>query len=404
MASPRTKKKILVLTSTFPRWKNDTNPPFVYDLSCGLADSFNIIILTPHYPGTKDTETMDKLRVYRFHYFFERFEQLAGNEGILPTLKANKLHYLSVPFFLLFEIIATLRLVKKYKPDIIHAHWIIPQGIAAYINWLVNKTPYVITSHGSDLHSLKLTSLKKIILNHAKKITVVSNDLKQKVLKINPNLISKIEVIPMGVDTKLFNPNKYDKSIKTKYGIAGKFLLFVGRLIPEKGITCLIDVMPAVLHKFPKTKLMIIGGGTLEKKLKNKVSKLKIESNVIFLGVIKHDDLPPYFATADIFISLSIKEGFGLTIVEALMSGCTAISTNTGGINDILSKKYLIEGQNSSAIVNKIAQIFNSHTPSNIVNSMFSYSTIIKAYTKKFKLIMDYQVSINKMNAGQNPF
>lgn len=320
MALPRNKKTVLVLASTFPRWKDDTNPPFVYDLSRRLAMKMDIIVLAPHYPGAKDVEVMDKMKVHRFHYFFERFEKLAGNGGILPTLKANKLYYLTVPFFLLFEIIATLKLVKKYKPDTIHAHWIIPQGIATYINWLVNKTPYVVTSHGSDLHSLGLISLKKLILSKAKKITVVSNYLKDEVGKMDSSLLTKTDVIPMGVDTKLFNPNKYDESIKTNYRVTGKLLLFVGRLVPEKGVSYLIDAMPTVLKKFPKTKLMIIGGGTLEEELKGRVLKLKIESSVIFMGVIRHDDLPPYFATADIFVSPSLKEGLPTAYLEAMAS------------------------------------------------------------------------------------
>ncbi len=374
MAPPRSKMKVLVLASTFPRWKDDTNPPFVYDLSRRLAEKMDIIVLAPHYPGAKDTEVMDSMRVHRFHYFFERFEKLAGNGGILPTLKANRLYYLTVPFFLLFEIIATLKLVKKYKPDIIHAHWIIPQGIASYVNWLVNKTPYVITSHGSDLHSLGLIGLKRIILNNSRKITVVSNYLKEEVGKIDSSLLAKTEVIPMGVDTELFNPDKYDESIKKKYGITGKLLLFVGRLAPEKGVTYLIDAMPAVLKKFPKTKLMIIGGGTLEKELEDQASRLKIKPNVIFMGVIKHDDLPPYYATADIFVSPSLKEGLPTTYLESLSSGNYVI------VGDIPISREIVTSDLIGLLVKTTKEEIYSKVISSIVINHRKYRLSVRRY------------------------
>lgn len=375
------KKRILVFTSTFPRWKNDTIPPFVYELEKRLAKDFEIHILAPHFPGAKNTEIMDKLKIHRFHYFFEKFEKLAGSGGMLPTIRANKFYYLTVPFFLFFEIIAALKLVKKLKPDIIHAHWIIPQGLTAYINFMINKTPYVITSHGSDLHSLGLVFLKKIILNKAKKITVVSSYLKEEIKKIDPNLLAKTEIIPMGVDTKQFNPNKYNESIKKKYGITGKFLLFVGRLAPEKGVKYLIEAMPLVLKKLSDTKLLIIGGGPLEQELKDRVNKLNIESDVIFLGPIKHDHLPLYFATADIFVSPSIKEGFGLTFVEGLMSGCSVIGTNIGGIVDIIPKSNQVKPKNKLELAKKIIEELKKPKIKEIANTSFGWAFICKKYS-----------------------
>ena len=63
------KKKILVFASTFPRWKNDTIPPFVYELSKRLTKDFKVYVLAPMYPGAKKYEVMDKMKVHRFNYF-----------------------------------------------------------------------------------------------------------------------------------------------------------------------------------------------------------------------------------------------------------------------------------------------------------------------------------------------
>lgn len=314
------RRTILVFASTFPRWKDDTNPPFVYELSKRLTNEFDVHVLAPAYPGTKNYEVMDKMKVHRFHYFFPKYEKLAGSGGILPTLKKNKWFYFQVPFFMISEFFALKRLVKKIKPDVIHAHWIIPQGFITALVHKLTGVPYVVTSHGSDIMGLNgFTAIKKFTLSNAKKITVVSNDLKSKVLKIDKSL--NVEVIPMGIDTKLFNPNKKDLTLKKKYGVQGQFILFVGRLAPEKGIDLLIEAMPGVIKKLPKAKLIIIGDGTLKQELKDRVKNLGIEKNIIFLGWINNNELPKYYATADLFVCPSRREGSPVSYIEALACG-----------------------------------------------------------------------------------
>ncbi len=358
------KKRLLVFASTFPRWKNDTLPPFVYELSKRLTDTFDVSVLVPSYPGAKDFEVMDKMKVYRFHYFFKRYEKLAGSGGILPTLKKNPLFFFQVPFFLSGEYFALKKAIQEIKPDVIHAHWIIPQG------WIASKikkkfdVPYVVTSHGSDILGLKgFMSIKKTTLEDAKKITVVSNYLKKKIIgTIDSSLKNKIEIIPMGIDTKLFNPNKRDLSIKERYKIDGPFLLFVGRLSPEKGIKYLIEAMPEVIKEFPTTKLLIIGTGTLEKELKEQVKNLKLDKNIIFIGVIQNQKLPKYYATADLFVCPSLREGLGLTFAEAGLCGCNLIGSNVGGISEIINKNngLLTKEKDSEDISEKIIKLIKN--------------------------------------------
>lgn len=365
-------KKILVLASTFPRWKNDTTPPFIFELEKRLTKDFDIHILAPHHKNAKKYEELEGLKIYRFQYFWpSKFQRLCYEGGILPNIKRNK--FLMVQGFTLvfFELVSAIKILKKEKINLIHAHWIIPQGIVALLINKLFKIPYIITTHGGDIFGLQsplLKQLKKSILKNASKITVVSNAIKEEILnKIDPNL--NIEVISMGVDSKLFNPKKYDKTIKEKYNIGGPFLLFVGRLAEKKGVKYLIEAMPKIVLKFPKTKLLIIGEGTLEEELKSLTNDLNLQNNIIFLGAIPNKDLPKYYATADIFIGPSIKvkdgdtEGFGLTFAEASFSGCIPIGTDVGGISDIIKNRengYLIKQKNSDAIAKVVIKILNN--------------------------------------------
>ena len=94
---PSPRKRVLVLASTFPRWPNDTEPPFVYNLCRSLADSFAITVLAPHAPGALAFEQMGDVSVHRFRYMWpERLEKLAYG-GILPNLKRNRWLWALVP-------------------------------------------------------------------------------------------------------------------------------------------------------------------------------------------------------------------------------------------------------------------------------------------------------------------
>lgn len=391
------KKKLLVFASTFPRWKNDTIPPFVYELSKRLTADFDVHVLVPNYPGAKKEEIMDKMKVHRFRYFFRKYETLAGSGGILPTLKKSKWNYLKVPFFLLGEYFALKRAINEIQPNVIHAHWIIPQGFVTSLLPRKYKVPFVVTTHGGDIFGLQgkvPTAMKRHTLRNAKRITVVSNAIKDEILKKIDNKL-KIEVIPMGVDSKLFSPKKKDNSIKIKYKIGGPFLLFVGRLAEKKGVKYLIDAMPEVVNNFPKAKLMIIGTGDLEKELKDQAKKLKIEKNIIFTGAIQNKDLPKYYATADIFVGPSViakggdREGLPVTLMEAMASGCVVIASDLEGNKDIIEdgkNGFLVKQESSKDISNTVLKALSKKTKfsSEEINK-FDWKVVSKRFSEALR-------------------
>jgi glycosyltransferase involved in cell wall biosynthesis len=392
------KKKLLVTTSTFPRWENDTDPPFVYELSRRLANSFDITVLAPNYPGALTREEMSGIQVHRFRYFFKKLEILAGSEGILPTLKKNVSFNLLVPFFLLGEFLALVKLTRKIKPDIIHAHWILPQGFIAALAKKITGVPFVVTTHGGDIYGLQgrfATTLKRYALHKAAHVTVVSKDIQQTIKKkFGENILT--EVISMGVDSQLFNPDKKDDQLRRKYGITGPFLLFVGRLTEKKGVRYLIEAMPEVLKTFPESKLLIIGTGELRQELSRLVNSLGLQERVIFTGAISNNELPKYFATADIFIGPSTQakggdtEGFGLTFVEAAMSGCIVIGTDVGGIGDIIEHGktgFLVKEKDPAAITDTLC---------NILQQSDSLSDMKTAARQKMISKFDWQVIAEK--------
>jgi hypothetical protein len=143
------------LTSTFPRWKDDTDPPFVYELCLRLKKHYDIHVLAPHYPGTAIEEQLAGLQVTRFRYFMSFRECLAYGTGggILANVKKSAGYYGLIPFFFAGELISTIRILRRCRYDLIHAHWLIPQGIIAVIALFLTsrRIPVLCTSHGGGI-------------------------------------------------------------------------------------------------------------------------------------------------------------------------------------------------------------------------------------------------------------
>ena len=343
---PSKKRKLLVTTSTFRRWKGDVTPPFVYDLSKRLARDFDIWVLAPHSGGAARSEECEGMHIVRYRYGPDRYESL-GERAILPHLRKNPLSWLQVPFFLVAQLRAVRKIAKEQGIHCIHAHWILPQGIIAvlYKRLFDKDVRIVVTSHGGDIFGLRsrpLTLLKKWVLNHIDHLTVVSSAIRDEVASLGIRTDLPIDVVPMGVDLSLFSPEHRDEGIRRTYAMTGPFLLFVGRLSEKKGVEYLIEAMPSILRDFPETKLLIIGGGERKGALKALCEQRGVQGSVIFVGTIAHNDLPAYYATADIFIGPSViakggdREGVPVTYMEAAASGCTLLGTDLEGNRDII--------------------------------------------------------------------
>ena len=399
MKSP--KKTVLVFSSTYPRWKNDTSPPFVHELSKRLVEDFNIIVLAPHYPGALTREKMEGVQIIRYRYFWSKFEILAGETSILPTLKRKKYLCFILPFFILSGFCSLLYHTKKLKIDLIHAHWTIPQGLQAAVTGKLTKVPFVVTSHGIDAFGLQGSFwhfCKQFVFNNAKAITVVSRAIEDEIQANYPSIVGAIKVLPMGVDSNLFSPTQKNPELRIRYQIPENFLLFIGRLSEKKGLKYLIEAMPSVIKANPETKLLVVGKGELEQELHELVKKMSLAEHIDFMGAVANRELPALYASADLFIAPSTKtdsgdvEGFGLTFVEAAMAGSLIIGTKTGGIGDIIINNetgFLVEDKNPAHLSNTINHILKNKQNLETIRTnarreaikKFDWSVVAKGYS-----------------------
>jgi len=397
--------KVLVIATTFPRWKDDSTPKFVFDLSKRLADKFDLIVLAPHFYKAKKYESMDNLRVYRFSYFFPTIlQKVCYGGGIAPNVKRSFLAKLQVPFLFISEFLSVKKLIKKEKIELIHAHWVVPQGFIARIIKKFYGVPYIVTVHGSDIFGLKgrlFQRIQKSAIKNSLICTVNSNATKNEVVRRFPDLKEKIRLVPMGVDASLFKKKKISKN-KLGYGNYN-LLLFVGRLSEQKGIEYLIKSMPDVLSKFHNTKLLIIGEGGYKNNFMKKVKELHLGKNVEFLSSVSRSKLIDYYNIADLFVypSLAHKTGteaLGVVLLEALSCGTAVIGSDVGGIRDIIKNKktgLLTKQRNEKDIADKIVLLLKNKKlreklakeGQKFVRQNYSWPIIIKKFKEIYKKV-----------------
>ena len=339
------KMNILIMATTFPRWKNDTEPNFVFVLSKLLAGYGNkVVALVPHFHKAKKYEIIDDIKIYRFPYFLPyKFQRLCYEGGIFGNLKRYKIAFLQLPFLFLFEFFNTVKLIKREKINVIHAHWTVPQGFIAFLCKKLYGTPYIVTAHAGDIFPLKskfFRFLSYLAIKNSYFCTANSTFTKKELQKISGK--KDIKIMPMGVDLAIFNKNNKDGDLRKKLGIKKEFILSVGRLAEKKGIAYLIMAMKEVAKKFPEAKLIIVGDGPERKNLEELAKKLNLNENITFTGRIENKHLPGFYATADLFVGPSIvtksgdTEGLGVVFLEALASGTCIVGGDVGGIPDII--------------------------------------------------------------------
>lgn len=340
---------LLVLASTYPRWQGDPEPGFVHELSKRLIDRFRVIVLGPHAPGALPREVLDGVEVVRYRYAPERWETLVNDGGIVTNLKLHRWKMLLVPGFVLMQAWWAWRLCRREKVDVVHSHWLIPQGLIASCLQLLpgRRVPFIVTSHGADLFALRgrvLQTLKRWVLGKAQAATVVSEAMRAEVLRMGVSS-AKVSVLPMGVD--MLHRFVLDDVV----GRATNELLFVGRLVEKKGLRHLLDALPMVLSARPDTQLTVAGFGPEAENLKAQAEHLGIARAVRFLGAVPQFELPVLYRRATVMVAPFVQadsgdqEGLGLVLVEAVGCGCPLI------VGDVPAVRDVVGAQNGIALV-----------------------------------------------------
>lgn len=240
-----------------------------------------------------------------------------------------------------FHIIENTPDMSKF--DLIHAHPTYPTGYIALLFKEKYGIPYVVTAHGSDIHTYPKTNLKirkttLEILNHADKAIFVSERLLNIATSVLGYKGSNSIVIPNGVDVKKFIPmDKFKVREKMQLSVDCKYVGFIGNLIPIKNAQLLPEIFKLIKRSYSNVKFIVIGDGELYNYIQKKCQEYNLE--VIFTGRISHDDIPTWLNILDVLVLPSAEEGWGNVILEALACGVPTVGSNAGGIPEVIGNE-----------------------------------------------------------------
>lgn len=226
----------------------------------------------------------------------------------------------------------------KPTGDIIHTFFPFPTNVYSAL-FSKKDRPFFLTYHNDlndPISQVYNRTFGDVVLNSVDRI-ITTSPVYIKRSPILKRFRNKISIVPIGVDTKRFNPKIKSSKIRKKLKIKDKMILFVGPLTlahTYKGVDYLIKAMKEIVKKRKKTKLVVVGDGGWRSYLMELTKNLGLTDNVIFMGRVSEEDLPKYYSACDVFIlpSTTRAEGFGIVSIEAMASGKPVIGSDIGGI------------------------------------------------------------------------
>ncbi|NJF25188.1 glycosyltransferase family 4 protein [Thermococcus sp. Bubb.Bath] len=324
---------LLIITNSYPDPEGKSyGGSFVKGQVDELRRYFNeIYVISPHPLGTSRF-----LRDYSYdnvHVYYPRFFHLPI--GFFRKRLGDNFYR------------AALRIInrKGLEFDLIHAHFTWPSGYAGALLKEKFGVPLIVTAHGFDVYDLPFRGevyLRKVLkaLESADQIITVS---RSNFLVLTERLgipAEKISLIPNGFNGRKFRPmDKIECRRSLGLPLEKKIVLTVGNLVPVKGHEYLLEAVKMVLEREPNTFFVIVGDGPLRKKVEELAKKLGISENVYFAGSRPHEEIPLWMNAADLFVLPSLRESFGVVVLEALAVGTPVVATINGGSEEIITSE-----------------------------------------------------------------
>lgn len=328
------KKKLLIITQSFIKYKGDILSKHIFVAAKLLTRAgWEVSVLAPHESKLAFYEEIEGVKVFRFKYFFERYERLAYSGRMQQLVLKNPINFIIFLFFMFVFLLRALQLVKRTRPSFLHAHWWIPTGVLGCLVSRLRNVPLLVTLHGTDVRlinkNLLLSFLARRVFKYAAAISVVSNFIKGKLTSGLGTSANKIFVLPMPIDPQKIYEMKVLPSKR-------RMILCVARFTKQKDLGTLIRAFHRVHQKWSHVDLVLIGEGPEEGTLLDLIAELNLKKEVFLHDLMTQEALNEYYNRCDMVILPSIEEGFGLVVVEGQLCKKPVIGANSGGIPETI--------------------------------------------------------------------
>lgn len=334
--------KILMVTSSYPKFPGDVTAPFIESIALSLVERGHAVdVVLPFHPDLR-RDPSEAIRFFPYKYAPTKGLNVWGYAQSLESdVKLRKSVYLLAPVVAraLRRTVSARLQADRY--DVVHHHWVIPNAglVADVVD--ARGVPQIISLHGSDVSIAErfapARALAKSAFRSAGAVTACSGDLARRAIALGAPA-KRTRTIPYGVDTEAFRADRKDSALKDKLGLPRTSLLVlaVGRLVEKKGFRHLIDAAARTKGVF----VAIAGDGDLRDTLQRQIHATGAPAKL--LGALQREALAAAIASADIVAVPSVVDrsgnvdGLPNTLLEALASGKAVVASHVAGIPDVV--------------------------------------------------------------------
>jgi glycosyltransferase involved in cell wall biosynthesis len=364
---------ILMLSSSYPKWPGEATAPFIESIASGLARRGHTVhVVLPSHPDLRRSPIDHGVHLHPFRYAPHPALSVWGYAGALNAdvgLKGAALA--AAPFALAASLWGLLR--RAPRADIIHAHWVLPNGLPALAAARIRRLPLVVSLHGSDVYMAEkpaFTGAARAIFHAAGAISACSGDLRDRAIRLGADP-ARTETVPYGVDPGAFRPDP-DAALGVRRELElapdAPLVVSVSRLVYKKGLTFLLDAMPELLRRHPGATLVLGGYGDLRDDLERRAQALGVQARVRFPGQLSRDRAAAYIGAADVHVVPSIRDqggnldGLPNVLLEGMSAARPIVASAIAGIPDVITSGVhglLVPEQSAPALAEAIAALLD---------------------------------------------
>jgi glycosyltransferase involved in cell wall biosynthesis len=318
-----------------------------YDICKELvARGHDVTVLTAHMHGLTLEEVQDGIRLIR-----------------IPSLRRESFRasFFTMLAYVLAGLWTGLRLIRLYRPEIIHTHFAVPSGALAWALSVLTGIPYVLTAHLGDVPGgvpektrkwfRWLEPLTRPIWKRAKRVVAVSEFTRQLALQ---HYSVNVQVIPNGADVKHLAPSEIKLNIPPR-------LVFAGRFVYQKNPIVIVQILSKL--KDLNWQCSMLGDGPLFDHVKREIQKYNMCERFELPGWVTPEQVLDQFSKSDILFMPSFSEGLPVVGVQALAKGLAIVASRIGGFLDLVDENqngYLIDVQDQDAFVEILRKLIST--------------------------------------------
>jgi glycosyltransferase involved in cell wall biosynthesis len=374
--------RVLFLPSWYPSELHALSGTFIREHARAVAPYHDVVVLFAHpLPSSRQR-------------YWRPVCQETDDDGVRTVL----VKYPSMPsargnwlMFVCASLWGILRLRKTFRPDLIHAHVILPAGFAATIAGIALRIPFIVTEHrgpfSAQMRTWRQRALARFAVSRSQAIIPVSNSLRRDMEGFA--LKGRYFVTPETVDFTIFRPAPQTVTQESS-------ILAVSALIPDKGLSYLLKAV-ALLHRERKDpSLHIVGDGPEERALKEMARELQIDGVVRFHGLKTKEEVASLMQRCSFFVLPSLAETFGCVVAEALACGKPVVVTRCGGPEDFVNENVglLVPPGEAGALARAIEhmldhyRLYDPNQISNYARERFSHQAVGSAINEVYKRVL----------------